>query len=103
MDMSNIKYWSEMNEEERDQFLNTIECVMSKVSDEDDVDWRDMERMDAYRDAVHGRIGQSEQELLEQSALFDEDLADQFSKHCDRAFRLGITEVACARQWRCRA
>lgn len=77
---------------------------MTKVSNEDDdsSDWREMERMDAYRHSVLGRIGRSEEDLLEQSALFEEDLDERFYEHCDRGFRHGMTEHACARQWSCR-
>lgn len=103
MDISNMKYWAEMSDEEREHFLDVIECVMSKVSNDDQVDWRDLEEMDAYREAVQSQVGRSEEHLLEESHWFEDDLAARFHEHCDRGFRRGMTEHACARQWACRA
>ena len=97
MDISECKQWAEMNVAERDQFLDLIEHVMSKVADErDEPDWRDIERMDAYREAVQSCLGRSDEDLD------GEDLTDHFYKHCERGFMRGMARDAWARQWRCR-
>lgn len=101
MDIGQWKQWAEMNEEERDHFLNLIKHVMAKVSEPDEADWHDLEQMDAYRHAVQTCMGRSEEDHLEEDAFFEGDPEDRFYEHCDRGFRRGMTEDACARQWRC--
>lgn len=103
MSIKDWKQWVEMNEEEREGFLNLIRHVMAKVSDPDDTDWHNLQRMDVYRHAVQSCIGCSDEDLLAEDALFDDDMTDRFFDHCDRGYRRGMTEDACAGEWLGRA
>jgi hypothetical protein len=100
MNTTEWKHWTEMTEEERDEFVALVHHVMEP--DPDDQAWRGFEEMDAYREAVQEHIGRSEEDLLAQAGYSEDDLDERFHAHCDRAFRRGLSEAACARQWLCR-
>lgn len=104
------KNWKEMNDEEREEWIEHVreiweglreEVVAVLGADATGAQWTEYERADLYQAAVTSRLGRVEERRIEESADSDEDESERFSRHCASSYRRGVTDAACAREWRC--